>query len=221
MTEETKMKWTPQKVDQVKTMLEQEMSVGAIAHQLGTTRNAIVGIKYRKLRNMPVRNTRVSKATCNEQNPVWLAARVRDRFLLKFVVVATNNSPSVLAKKAGMSKSAFTRVLNNPGNAVWRRRTLKKVTEVANPIAYQKITDACDLADYMAAVNKLVEFDPKKHVDPVRVLYDVMASLQGNRWGPVFRLITEEIVQEKEAPFPPKKGDSKPFRYTKHSKGIQ
>jgi|TARA_R110000751_G_scaffold82452_1_gene165904 hypothetical protein len=213
MTEETQMTWTPQKVGQVKTMLEQGISVEAIAHQLGTTRSAIVGMKYRKLRDMPVRNTRIAKSTCNEQNPVWSAARVRDRFLLKFVVVTTNNSPSVLAQKAGMSKSAFTRVLNNPViHYNWSRRTLKKLAEVTNPIAYQKITDACDLADYMAAVNKLVEFNPKKHVDPVRVLYDVMASLQGNRWGPIFRLIMEEIVKEKEAPFPPKKGDSKPFR---------
>lgn len=160
-----------------------------------------------------LRETRVSKAICNEQNPVFLAARVRDRFLLKFIVVATNMSPSAIAEKAGLVKSTVTRMLNNPViHYNWSRRTLKKLTEVTNPIAYQKITDARDLADYMAAVNKLVEFDPKKHVDPVRVLYDVMASLQGNRWGPIFRLIMEEIVKEKEAPFPPKKGDSKPFR---------
>jgi len=162
---------------------------------------------------MSLRESQISKATCNEQNPVWLTARVRDRFLIKFVVVVTNMHPSTVAEKAGLVKSTVTRVLNNPVvHYNWRYRTREKIVKATNPIVLQKITDERDLTDYMTAVNKLVEFDPKKNASPVRALYDVMASLQGNRWGPVFRLTMEEITQEKRMHFPPKDGDTRTLR---------
>jgi hypothetical protein len=162
---------------------------------------------------MSLREKQVSKTTRNEQNPVWLTARVRDRFLIKFVVVVTNMHPSTVAEKAGLVKSTVTRVLNNPVvHYNWRYRTREKIVKATNPIVLQKITDERDLADYMTAVNKLVEFDPKKNASPVMALYDLMASFQGNRWGPFFRLIMEEITQETRMHFPPKEGDPRPFR---------
>ena len=56
------MEWTPQKVGQVKAMLEQGIPVREIAYQLGTMRNAVLGIKFRKLRDIKIEAPPYKKA---------------------------------------------------------------------------------------------------------------------------------------------------------------